>query len=42
VVNAKLLGPDNPFLIETEKLASDFTVYLDPQEEAAKIVAGSE
>jgi predicted AlkP superfamily phosphohydrolase/phosphomutase len=42
VVNAKLLGPDNPFLIETEKLASEFTVYLDPQEEAAKIVAGSE
>jgi predicted AlkP superfamily phosphohydrolase/phosphomutase len=42
VVQAKLLGPDNPFLIETEKLASEFTVYLDPVDPVAKIVAGSE
>ena len=42
VVEAKLYGPDNPFLIETEKLASDFTVYLDPKDPVAKIVAGSE
>jgi predicted AlkP superfamily phosphohydrolase/phosphomutase len=42
VVNAKLYGPDNPFLIETEKLTSDFTVYLDPADPVAKIVAGSE
>jgi predicted AlkP superfamily phosphohydrolase/phosphomutase len=41
-VEAKLYGPDNPFLIETEKLASDFTVYLDPVDPVAKIVAGSE
>ncbi len=42
VVNAKLYAIDNPFLIETEKLASDFTVYLDPVDPVAKIVAGSE
>ncbi len=42
VVEAKLYGPDNPFLIETEKLTSDFTVYLDPVDPVAKIVAGSE
>jgi len=42
VVDAKLYGPNNPFLIETEKLASDFTVYLDPVDPVAKIVAGSE
>jgi len=42
VVEAKLYGPDNPFLIETEKLASEFTVYLDPVDPVAKIVAGSE
>ncbi len=42
VVEAKLYGPNNPFLIETERLASDFTVYLDPVDPVAKIVAGSE
>jgi predicted AlkP superfamily phosphohydrolase/phosphomutase len=42
VVQAKLYGPDNPFLIEREKLTSDFTVYLDPVDPAAKIVAGTE
>lgn len=42
VVQAKLYGPDNPLLIETEKLTSDFTVYLDPVDPVVKIVAGSE
>ncbi len=42
VVRAKLYGPDNPFLIEAEKLTSDFTVYLDPVDPVAKIVAGTE
>jgi len=42
VVNAKLYGPDNPLLIDTEKLTSEFTVYLDPTEDVVKIVAGSE
>jgi predicted AlkP superfamily phosphohydrolase/phosphomutase len=42
VVQAKLLGPYNPFLIEQERVASDFTVYLDPVDPVAKIVAGSE
>jgi predicted AlkP superfamily phosphohydrolase/phosphomutase len=42
VIQAKLYGPDNPFLIEAEKLTSDFTVYLDPVDPVAKILAGSE
>ena len=42
VVETKLYGPDNPLLVETEKLASEFTVYLDPVDPVAKIVAGSE
>ncbi len=42
VVEAKLYGPDNPFLIEPEKLTSEFTVYLDPVDPVAKIVAGNE
>jgi predicted AlkP superfamily phosphohydrolase/phosphomutase len=42
VVDAKLYGPDNPFLVETEKLTSDFTVYLDPVDPVVKIVAGAE
>jgi predicted AlkP superfamily phosphohydrolase/phosphomutase len=42
VVDAKLYGPDNPFLIEPEKLTSNFKVYLDPKDPVAKIVAGSE
>jgi predicted AlkP superfamily phosphohydrolase/phosphomutase len=42
VVDAKLYALDNPFLIEPEKLTSDFKVYLDPKEPVAKIVAGDE
>jgi predicted AlkP superfamily phosphohydrolase/phosphomutase len=42
VVNAKLYAIDNPFLVETEKLTSEFTVYLDPVDPVAKIVAGAE
>ena len=42
VVDARLYGPDNPFLRESEKLASEFTVYLDPAEPVVKIVAGAE
>ncbi|HXV59165.1 MAG TPA: alkaline phosphatase family protein [Vicinamibacteria bacterium] len=42
VVEAALYGPDNPFLVETEKVTSPFTVYLDPVDPVAKIVAGAE
>ena len=42
VVEAKLYGPDNPFLVETEKLTSDFKVYVDPEDPVVKIEAGSE
>ena len=38
VVETKLYGPDNPFLVETEKLTTDFTVYLDPAKPIAKLV----
>ncbi len=42
LVEARLYGPNNPFLVETEKVTSDFAVYLDPREPAVKIVAGAE
>jgi len=42
VVQAKLHGPDNPFLREPEKVTADFTVYLDPEENVAKLVLGDE
>jgi predicted AlkP superfamily phosphohydrolase/phosphomutase len=41
VVEAKLYGPDNPFLVEKEKLTSEFTIYLDPVDPVVKIVAGA-
>jgi predicted AlkP superfamily phosphohydrolase/phosphomutase len=41
VVETKLYGPDNPFLVEKEKLTSEFTVYLDPEDPVVKIVAGA-
>lgn len=42
VVQASIYGPDNPFLIEKEKLAVDFQVYLDGEEDVAKLVVGGE
>ena len=42
VVETKLYGPDNPFLVEREKLTSEFNVYLDPVDPVVKIVAGDE
>jgi len=42
VVEAELYGPDNPFLIESEKVTVPFTAYLDPEESLAKIVVGDE
>jgi predicted AlkP superfamily phosphohydrolase/phosphomutase len=42
VVHASLYGPDNPFLAEPEKAEAEFTVYLDPKEDVAKLVLGDE
>lgn len=42
VVEAKIYGPDNPFLVEPVKLSADFTAYLDPQEPVAKLVVGDD
>src|SRR5262249_37928392 len=41
-VKASLLGPNNPFLIEPQNLAADFSVYIDPSQPAAKLVVGDE
>ncbi len=40
MVQARLYGPDNPFLVKEEKLALDFTVYLDPVDPVVKIEVG--
>ncbi len=47
VVEAKLYGPDNPMQCEVEgeehdKLSQDFTVYLDPDNNAVKIELGDQ
>ncbi|MCP4658168.1 MAG: hypothetical protein GY856_22380 [bacterium] len=42
VVEAALYGPDNPFLVERERVSTDFRVYLDPGEPIAKLVVGDE
>lgn len=38
VVSTKLYGPPNPFKNDSEKVTTNFTVYLDPTEERAKLV----
>ena len=40
VVEGTIYGPDNPFLVEPEKVRSDFTVYLDAAHGTAKLVIG--
>ncbi len=47
VVQATLYGPPNPFVSDHdgcrgEKLTLDFSVYLDPEEDVAKLVVGDE
>lgn len=42
VVEAELLGPDNPLLREPNKLTAPFTVYLDPETASAKIELGEQ
>ncbi len=40
MVEASLFGPDNPALQDKEKIELPFTVYLDPEEDAAKLEVG--
>jgi len=42
VAKTKLYGPDNLFLVKPEKMTADFTIYVDPDRPAAKLVVGSE
>ena len=42
IVEAELLGPPNPLLIEPEDLKAPFTVYVDGENLVAKIVVGPE
>ena len=42
IVEAELLGPPNPLLIESEDLKVPFTVYVDDEYLVAKIVVGQE
>ena len=42
VVKGTLYGPTNPFLADAPKISADFTVFVDEEEPAAKIVVGSE
>ncbi len=42
IVKANLHGPDNPYLVESEKISAPFTVYIDPVDPLAKIVVESE
>jgi len=42
VVRAQIHGPDHPLKVTPEKLAADFTVYLDPDRPAVKLVVGDE
>jgi predicted AlkP superfamily phosphohydrolase/phosphomutase len=42
VVHAQLFGPDNPLRVASQKLTADFTVYVDPDRPAVKLVVGDE
>jgi predicted AlkP superfamily phosphohydrolase/phosphomutase len=42
VVRARIYGPDNPLKITPERLAADFTLSLDPDRPAGKLVVGDE
>jgi predicted AlkP superfamily phosphohydrolase/phosphomutase len=42
VVRASLYGPDNPFRTVPEKITAEFTIYVDAERGAAKIVVGDE
>jgi predicted AlkP superfamily phosphohydrolase/phosphomutase len=42
VVRASLEGPDNPFLIQPEKVRAEFEAYIDSGRRYVKLVAGDE
>ena len=42
VVNARLYGPDNPFLVDPEQLSTEFTTYIDSSDPVVKIVVGNQ
>jgi len=42
VIHAQLVGPDHPLKLTPEKLKADFTVFLDPDRPAIKLVVGDE
>lgn len=42
VVEAELLGPDNPLLREPTQLTAPFAAYLDPEKQSAKIELGDQ
>lgn len=41
-VSASFYGPDNPVLIEPTPLRRDFTIYVDPVEDVARLVVDEE
>ncbi len=42
VVRAQIFGPAHPLKVTPETLTADFTVYLDPDRPAVKLVVGDE
>ncbi|MGB5815324.1 MAG: alkaline phosphatase family protein [Thermoanaerobaculia bacterium] len=42
MVEATLVGPDNPFRIKEEELEAPFVVYIDPDEDLVKLVLGDQ
>ena len=42
MVEATLVGPDNPFRIEDEELEAPFVVYIDPEKDLVKLVLGDQ
>lgn len=42
VVHSALYGPPNPFLCEPAPAEAEFTVYLDPKADVARLVVGDE
>jgi predicted AlkP superfamily phosphohydrolase/phosphomutase len=41
-VRATIEGPDNPFLVKTEKVRAEFAAYIDDRQKFVKLVVGDE
>jgi len=41
-VHAAIEGPDNPYLVESQKTRAEFAVYIDDENRSAKLMAGRE